>query len=112
MLVGSPDTFNRMRFISTDGVTVLGDLTGATGLFGSISPVNGSNTAYRVTWSFGGARVGTVEMYSNVNASSFAYEFDRISGTVPEPATWAMMLMGFFGLGALVRSRKQAAAVA
>jgi hypothetical protein len=25
---------------------------------------------------------------------------------VPEPATWAMMLIGFFGLGTMVRSRK------
>jgi hypothetical protein len=28
----------------------------------------------------------------------------------PEPATWAMMLMGFFGVGAMVRSRKTVAA--
>ena len=25
---------------------------------------------------------------------------------VPEPGTWAMMLMGFFGTGVMVRSRK------
>lgn len=28
---------------------------------------------------------------------------------VPEPATWAMMLLGFFGLGAALRSRRAAA---
>jgi hypothetical protein len=28
---------------------------------------------------------------------------------VPEPATWAMMLMGFFGLGSVVRRRRRAA---
>jgi hypothetical protein len=28
-------------------------------------------------------------------------------GTVPEPATWGMMLLGFFGTGALVRSRRR-----
>jgi hypothetical protein len=32
-----------------------------------------------------------------------------VTGT-PEPATWAMMLMGFFGLGAMVRARKPATA--
>jgi PEP-CTERM motif len=30
--------------------------------------------------------------------------------SVPEPATWGMMLLGFFGLGAMVRRRSTAAA--
>jgi hypothetical protein len=29
---------------------------------------------------------------------------------VPEPATWAMMLIGFFGMGAVVRGRRHAVA--
>lgn len=28
------------------------------------------------------------------------------AGAVPEPATWAMMILGFFGLGAVMRRRK------
>ena len=31
-------------------------------------------------------------------------------GAVPEPATWAMMIMGFFGLGSMVRRRRAALA--
>jgi hypothetical protein len=29
----------------------------------------------------------------------------NIQGVVPEPATWAMMLVGFFGLGTALRRR-------
>jgi hypothetical protein len=31
-------------------------------------------------------------------------------GAVPEPATWAMMLVGFGAMGLLLRSRRRAAA--
>jgi hypothetical protein len=34
------------------------------------------------------------------------------TGGVPEPATWAMMLVGFFGMGGLLRRRRQAMATA
>ena len=37
--------------------------------------------------------------YVTINSSSFL-------GGVPEPATWAMMLMGFGGLGAMIRRRR------
>ena len=29
-------------------------------------------------------------------------------GDVPEPSTWVMMILGFCGLGAMLRHRKQA----
>lgn len=32
---------------------------------------------------------------------------DSVSLTVPEPATWAMMLVGFGGIGAMIRRRRQ-----
>ncbi len=35
-----------------------------------------------------------------------------ISTAVPEPATWAMMLLGFGGLGALLRRRRTLAGFA
>ena len=46
-----------------------------------------------------------------------ALRVDSLTGTanlasVPEPATWAMMLMGFGGLGALLRQRRRIAATA
>jgi|SwirhisoilCB3_FD_contig_61_260670_length_970_multi_12_in_0_out_0_1 hypothetical protein len=37
---------------------------------------------------------------------------DNVSLTVPEPATWAMMLIGFGGIGAMIRHRRQVLATA
>jgi len=31
----------------------------------------------------------------------------RVAGSVPEPATWAMMLLGFAGIGAVMRARRK-----
>ena len=38
-------------------------------------------------------------------------EVPLATGAIPEPATWAMMIMGFGGVGALVRRRRQALSV-
>jgi hypothetical protein len=35
-----------------------------------------------------------------------------VTGGVPEPATWAMMILGTFGVGALMRRRRAAEAKA
>jgi hypothetical protein len=35
-----------------------------------------------------------------------------LTGGVPEPATWAMLLLGFGGLGAMIRHRRQVRAAA
>lgn len=47
----------------------------------------------------------------DITFSSHVYP-DRDVSVVPEPATWAMMLMGFGGLGTAIRSRRRRAAVA
>jgi PEP-CTERM motif len=35
--------------------------------------------------------------------------FSTAAGAVPEPSTWAMLLMGFIGLGVMARRRAGAA---
>lgn len=36
----------------------------------------------------------------------------QIFGAVPEPATWAMMMLGLFGIGAMMRRRRESLALA
>ena len=108
-MVGSPDKFNRIRFLRTNN-TVLADLTGGTGLFGALAPIKGPTR--RVNYDFGVDKVGKIEFYSNVNASSYAFEFDRFAGVVPEPASWALMITGFFGLGTVLRASRKRQQVA
>ena len=51
--------------------------------------------------------------FSFFNPPSY-YTLDNVSVTagVPEPASWALMLTGFFGLGATLRSARRRTAVA
>ncbi len=54
--------------------------------------------------------------YANVPLPSYALlsNVSTVSavGGVPEPATWAMMIFGFFGVAMIMRRRKEAAAIA
>ena len=46
------------------------------------------------------------------NAASYAGTLNLSPIAAPEPASWALMIMGFGGVGAVIRSRRRAAAVA
>jgi hypothetical protein len=46
-----------------------------------------------------GTNVGLIEVIDNIT-------FDVADAVVPEPATWAMMIMGFGGVGAILRRRR------
>jgi hypothetical protein len=43
-------------------------------------------------------------------ACTYSETFDITSGGVPEPTTWALMLIGFGGMGAALRSRRRVVA--
>jgi hypothetical protein len=48
----------------------------------------------------------------SLNNGGSGYGLPTTPGAVPEPATWLMMIMGFGGLGAMVRRRRAGAAIA
>lgn len=49
--------------------------------------------------------LGTTQFYDSHTDGSFS----TAAGAVPEPSTWAMLLMGFVGLGVMIRRRAAAA---
>jgi hypothetical protein len=48
----------------------------------------------------------------SLNNGGSGYGLPTTPGAVPEPATWLMMIMGFGGLGAMIRRRRAGAAIA
>jgi len=106
--LGSPDTYNTLTFNFLGG----GSQTfNGTDIWGGSPPGNGNrDMGFRVYYDFGGAKVTSVTFGTgNTNA----FEFDGIGGNVaaiPEPGTWALMIMGFGGAGAMIRRRKTALA--
>ncbi|UTP41654.1 PEPxxWA-CTERM sorting domain-containing protein [Phenylobacterium sp. LH3H17] len=100
---GSNDQFNEVRLHTAGGTTIIpGSGSGQQGL-------PQTNQRYNFTLSGLDTQLVGIELYSNGKAFE-ADDFAFKSG-VPEPATWAMMIMGFGGVGSMVRSarRKQAA---
>jgi hypothetical protein len=93
---------------NTYGTGLAGTLDTGNGLltFGSWSYANAANVYPNITYANSGCCDG---------ASDFRYADVTFTATaVPEPATWAMLLLGFFGIGFLVRSacRRDAGVVA
>jgi len=45
-------------------------------------------------------------------SQSNSFEFDDLAAAVPEPSSWAMLIVGLAGLGALMRGRRRPAGAA
>lgn len=97
---GSIDSYNTLELL--DGSTVVGTITGA-----DVSAFANGNQQSSVT-----NRRVTIQNDLAFNSLRFsstqpAFEADNIQflGSVPEPATWAMSLIGFGALGAALRRR-------
>lgn len=101
--MGSPDTYNSVSFFS--GGSLVQSFLGSA--FTS-PPANGDQSlGERISFNFNGASIDTVVFNSTQNS----FEFDRVGTAVPEPSSWALMIIGFGSAGALLRRRRTAIAL-
>ena len=105
MYIGSLDSYNNFTFNYANGTS--DNFSG--GNLASIVPdpvdngdwtASNSNGLYIFTFN---SPLTSISLTSGQNA----FEIADIAAAVPEPATWAMMVMGFFGLGALMRAGRR-----
>jgi hypothetical protein len=129
LYVGDTDFLNAQSFILSLAETSSGGSGSVTGrawggstnnpltfspLIASIGPLTGAAASGEVSGSF----TPTVNPYSlglgvqitRTTAGTTTGDLNFAAVPVPEPATWAMMLVGFGGLGALVRRKRRDAA--
>ena len=104
--MGSPDEYNDMLFTFADGSTLplMGDA-----IWGGHPPGDGDQSeGFTVSYHFNDAVTGVTFTSGTQNA----FEFDKLAGGVPEPASWALMILGFGGAGAALRGQRRRQAVA
>jgi hypothetical protein len=97
LLLGSADAYNGFVFML--GASTVGTFTGAN----LLSPGNGDQ--------FSPLTNGYVMFNGDfdkviLSSGQNALEIDNISSSVPEPSTWAMMILGFLGVGFMGYRRK------
>jgi len=104
----SADYYNTFDILARDGTTVLGEILGSS-INGGIGSTSDPNSNPIVTLTFGSSiasNIGGLRLTSSQNA----FEIDNLAiGAVPEPATWALMLLGFGGIGLAMRRRRKPA---
>jgi hypothetical protein len=101
---GSIDSFNHLTFLNTNdpgfSLTISGsDLPAPPPIPFGDQANSASNQYVTIT---GLPAFNEVVFTSDQNA----FEFDNVAAAVPEPSTWAMMILGFLGLGYLTWRRK------
>jgi hypothetical protein len=110
LYIGSLDDYNSITFYLKGGGSQvitgfqLGAVSGANDGDRQQADTNGRFTFYSTDNIVG----------FDLNSTSNSFELSNIGAAVPEPATWAMMIIGFGAVGSMVRShrRKQALALA
>jgi hypothetical protein len=104
---GSIDTYNTLEFLN--GASVVYTITG-----GMLPPADGNQTLgstnRRVNLDFGSGGQSLTGL--RFTSTGKAFEFDDIAiGRVPEPQTWAMLIIGFGMVGVTARRRNRTSIV-
>lgn len=101
---GSVDSYNTLDFLDS-GMNVLASFTGCD----IVVPCDGNQSAAetnpKVIFRFTGADIHNL-WGMRLSSTKDAFEIDNIAA-VPEPATWAMMLVGFGAAGFAMRRLKK-----
>ncbi len=105
---GSNDLYNEVRLYDVNNNLIHTQV--GTGDGSQALPL--TNQRYNFVLTGNDKNLGRIELYSNGKA--FEADDFAFSSGVPEPATWAMMIMGFGAVGSMARSarRRQAAVFA
>ena len=107
-LAGNPDggPAAKVAISSADGLQQQNNIFTVTG---SDSRTNMGWAPY--TYQFTAATTSTTLSFASATGTAFGPALDNVSVVaVPEPASWALMMLGFGGLGAALRRRRHAAA--
>lgn len=105
------DPFYTLTLMFADGATIAGQYVGSTFAGGSSATVG--NSTYTLTgFGWDRSRADNVSAFQAVSGGDpsdytgqFSYAAMTSQGGVPEPATWAIMLLGFGFLGSVLRTR-------
>jgi hypothetical protein len=83
------------------------------GHFTSPSPWDTLAIGTYVIWEADGSLSDVIKTFNDANGAELLFYSDPSLTSIPEPSTWAMMVLGFAGLGfAGYRARKQTVALA
>ena len=103
-----------MPFISGQAKTIMVRAVVYAGIVGPAGTVGEAYSDFGNTVEWGGLQSAFTNTGQNVTgsttiSSATGYDYQSTPG-VPEPATWAMMIIGFGAAGSMIRRRKAAVA--
>lgn len=122
--LSGPMSFGGIPEFARDADVFSGDLVSIIGLSGTLLVPAGYSSGEDLGLSTGtyngtnfaslGLTPGTYvyNFGTGASADSFTVQIGPLAAAVPEPGTWAMMLLGFGGMGVALRRRRQTTAVA